>query len=108
MKFYQFIKCLWFNKALLLGYIIFIGYPILVIYNWKIWLSFIVLWVIGIMLIGICRNGWYTFDTYKRVCNIIDQGHFVMLDINNEKCYCDKAGYKWAIWENKKKLKDEI
>lgn len=107
MKFYQFIKCLWFNKALLLGYIIFIGYPILVIYNWKIWLSFIVYWVIGFMLILICGNGFHTFKTYSRVSKILKEKPFIILN-NDYRAYCDRAGYKWAVWENKKNIKNEI
>lgn len=95
-KFIIYIKCLYWNKILLLGYALFIcGFliPISFIYNYE-------MIIIGSSLIGFCKCGSHTIITYKRSLNTLLHNHCIN-NVDNF-WYCDRVAYKWAKYEYNK------
>jgi hypothetical protein len=91
MKIFKlYIKCLYWNKVLLAGWIIIIV---------GIFLVSIPIASIGSALIGVTKFGIDTIDTYRRTLAILKRYGETTI---KPSMYCNIVGYNWALKEYQK------
>lgn len=110
-----FLKCLWWNKALGIGWLFIIISILLFSYllyinnsePGSVLISCIIpfLLIIGIIIIVNCNNGADTISTYLRCFDLLNKDasshHFHVTNY----WYCNRMGMKWAKYEYNRKSK---
>lgn len=94
-----YLKCIWWNKVLLLGYvIILIGFGVMIVDFGSGCMTF----SFGINVLSLCHFGQHTQAVYKRSLHLFECGKNPE-DKINMFWYCSRCGYRWAKYEYLKK-----
>ena len=90
----KYLKCIWWNKALLSSYILTIIGFFLIFYLSNI--AYFCFVQFGFIILSLTKFGVDTLRTYNRLVNAHKNGHQIYV---HSDCYCDKAAQKWFNYE---------
>ena len=99
-KLVKYLKCVWYNKAVLFGYL-FLPIGLWTCFSDSGFLYYVVSPMCGILsgyLLTVCMGGYQTMNTYDRLVEIHKAGKSTDFHYYH---YCDRVAYQWFLKEKK-------